>query len=84
VAWAKRQIQEPDTDHVLYLCRLMRLLEIFHSGHTTDRPGVKFHLVNAAMVSGLAVAGGDANDGLRQRHAGDVYAGRLWSARGDG
>jgi len=64
VAWAKRQIQEPDNDHVLYLCRLIRLLELFHTDRISDRPGVRFDLLNAAMVSGLAVAGGDASHGL--------------------
>ena len=64
VAWAKRQIQEPDSDPVLYLCRLMRLIGLFHTDRTSDRPGVRFDLLNAAMVSGLAVAGGDASGGL--------------------
>ena len=57
--WAKGEIQQAGQDQVLYLCRLLRLLEIFHMDATERKPGVEPAILYAAFVSGYAIAGVD-------------------------
>ena len=57
IDWAKGEIIQCDKDRVLYLCRLLRILELFHRDEVSRTPGVEMNFLCAAIVGGLAVAG---------------------------
>ena len=67
IDWAKREIIQCDEDRALYLCRLLRMLELFHRDGVSRTPRVEMNFLCAAFVGGLAVAGKEeALDGTDQ------------------
>jgi hypothetical protein len=58
IAWAKREILETGKDEGLYLCRMVRILEIFHCDKVTEKRGVEKSFLVTALMGAFAVADG--------------------------
>ena len=57
IDWAKGEILRTDNDQALYLCRLLRILELFHRDEPNLTPRVEEDFLCAALTGGWAVSG---------------------------